>query len=87
MRLCLLLLALLVGPLTACAAEPVYEPVEVSVPVAVPCQVPDVQKPVWKLQNTPADAPLFDKVKAALIELDQRKSYETKLEAALRACR
>jgi hypothetical protein len=82
MRFSLLFLAWL----AACEGAPVYEPVEVSVPVSVPCEAPMVPKPAWKLQNTSLDAPFFETVKATLIELDQRKAYEARLEAAIKAC-
>lgn len=73
--------------LAACAApEPVFKPVTVDVPVAAPCRTPPIKQPSSPLQLVAAAAPLFDKVKAALIEIDLRKAYETRLEAALHAC-
>jgi hypothetical protein len=74
--------------LSACAApEPVFKPVSVEVPVAVPCKAPAVPKPASALRQAVLTAPLFDKVKAALVEIDVRKAYEARLEAALAACR
>lgn len=73
--------------LAACAApEPVFKPVTVDVPIAVPCKTPPAQKPVSPLSQTVPDAPLFDKVRAALVEIDLRKAYEAEIEAALAAC-
>ena len=72
--------------LTACAGEPVYQPVDISVPVATPCKPPAIKPPDWPLQTTSTQAPLFDKVKTALAELELRKAYETELEAAVKAC-
>ena len=73
--------------LTACAMPPpVFKAVTVDVPVALPCKTPALQPPVSPLQNIQTNASLFDKVKAALIEIDVRKAYETRLEAALTAC-
>lgn len=74
--------------LVACAeAPPVYRPVAVDMPVAVPCHAPVIELPTSVLQSVPADAPLFDKVKAALIEIDQCKAYQAQAEAALAVCR
>jgi hypothetical protein len=73
--------------LTSCAApEPIFKPVTVDVPVAVPCRTPAIRQPASPLRGVTPEAPLFDKVKAALIEIDLRKVYEAKLEAALTAC-
>lgn len=74
--------------LTSCAAQqPIYKPVSVDVPVRVECHVPEIPKPNSPLQQIQIDAPLFDKVKAALIEIDNRKIYEAEVEAALQSCR
>ena len=73
--------------LAACAApEPVFTPVEVAVPVAVPCRAPGVQPPESALQKMTAQNSLFDKTRAALVELDVRKAYEARLQAALAVC-
>ena len=80
-----LLLPLLL--MTSCTTEPVYHPVAVDIPIAAPCPTPSVTHPAWPLQSIPPQAPLFDKVQAALIELNLRKAYETQIEAGLNACR
>ena len=73
--------------LAACAAPPpAFRPVAVDMPVAVPCKTPPLQQPDETLRQVAPQAPLFDKIKAALIELDNRKAYETQMEAALAAC-
>jgi hypothetical protein len=73
--------------LSGCSSpQPVFKAVTVDVPVAVPCRVPEIQRPSSALQQVQAQAALFDKVKAALIEIDNGKAYEARLEAALRAC-
>ena len=78
----------LLAVLAACAPPPpVFKPVTVEVPVATPCRAPDIAAPASPLATTKADASLFDKVKAALIEIDLRRAYETQLQAALDACR
>ena len=68
--------------LAGCAAVPQrYE-----VPVQVPCRVTVPEKPVWATESLKPDADIFDKVKALLAERRQRQAYETKLEAAAKAC-
>jgi hypothetical protein len=72
--------------LAGCAAQPVYKPVTVEVPVPVPCRVPVVLHPVWPFQALPAQAALFEQTRALLAENELRQAYETRLEAALKAC-
>ena len=73
--------------LAGCAEpQPVFKPVTVEVPVATPCKAPDIPKPDFALAHvTPTDG-LFNKVKASLVEIDQRKAYEAPLVAAAGAC-
>ena len=71
--------------LSGCSTlPPVYRPVEVPMPVAVPCHAPAVTAPA--APAVPASADLAAKVRAALIELDLRKAYEARLQAALATC-
>ena len=73
--------------LTSCAQpQTIFKPVEVDRPVAISCTHHDIEKPDAALSKTTPQASLFDKTKAALIELDNRKTYEAQLEAALSAC-
>jgi hypothetical protein len=73
--------------LAACASDPpVYKPVEVKVPVAVPCKAPQIEVPAWPLQKLDPAASLFEKVKAALVEIELRKGYEAQLSVAANAC-
>ena len=72
--------------LAGCAGDPVYRPVDVSMPLAAPCKAPRIDEPSWPLKKTDADAPLFDKTKKALAEIELRKAYEAELRAALTAC-
>jgi hypothetical protein len=73
--------------LAACAAPPpVFRPVAVDMPVEVPCKIPAIQRPDEPLRHVAPQASLFDKVKAALAEIDNRKAYETQMEAAMAAC-
>jgi hypothetical protein len=83
--LTLAVLTLLLLP--ACAApETVFKPVAVDIPVAMPCRAKPPQKPVSPLAHLSKPASLFDETKAVLVELDVRKAYEDRLEAALKSC-
>lgn len=71
--------------LTACADEQiVYKPLQVDVPVSSTCTPPNVQKPVWPTETKPVG--LFKRVQAALVEIELRRGYDAKLEAAIKAC-
>ena len=73
--------------LAACAGQqPVFRPVTVDVPVGVPCKAAPVPKPDFPLSHVAVTGSLFEKVKAALVELDRRKAYEARLKARLSAC-
>ena len=60
--------------------------VTVQVPVQVPCRIPYVSRPEYALQRLGQGADYYDRVKAAFIEIEQRKGYEARLEAAAKAC-
>ncbi|MDE1901537.1 MAG: hypothetical protein KGI37_07835 [Alphaproteobacteria bacterium] len=73
--------------LCACAApQPVLKPMEVDVPVSVPCKVTAPQRPDFALAHATPAQTIFEKVRAALVELDQRKAYEAQLESKITAC-
>ncbi len=73
--------------LSACAAPPpVLEPVDVDMPVVVACRTAPVEKPDFALLHITGDQNLAEKTKAALIELDQRKSYEAALQSQIALC-
>lgn len=74
------------GCLTACAGNTVYQPVEVKVPVEVQCKPPVVVHPAFPLKDVPTTASIFDKTRAALIEIDLRQIYEDQLNAAIKTC-
>lgn len=61
-------------------------PKQAKVGVRVDCKVQMPEKPVWATEALPKGASFYDLAKAALAELKQRQAYETKLEAAARAC-
>lgn len=83
MRLALILSILL---LAGCAA-PVRVPVEVRVPVPVPCRAPIVEVPRFATADLRPEDGLQTKVRALLAERQQHLAYETRLRAALDACR
>ncbi|WEJ72844.1 hypothetical protein [Pseudomonas sp. PSE14] len=79
------LLALLLS-IAGCTST-VPQPVEVRVPVPVPCQTPSIELPRFVTADLrPADD-LQTKVRALLAERQQHLAYETRLRAALDACR
>lgn len=81
---CVLLAAALAG----CAGAPVAVRTErVEVPVSVPCRTPEIPRPAWALDTLPKGASLFQRVQAAFVEIEQRRAYEARLEAAVRACK
>jgi hypothetical protein len=74
--------------LSACSSAPdvVYKTVSVSVPVQVPCVINPVYHPVWPTQQLAKNATFFEKVRAIVTEMQLRRSYELKLEAAVKSC-
>lgn len=81
-------LALLAVSLAGCAGAPVVVKTErVEVPVPVPCRTPEISRPAWALDTLPKGASLFKRVQAAFVEIEQRRAYEARLEAAVKACR
>jgi hypothetical protein len=86
-----LALSLTLG-LCACATKPPetkieYVPQRVEVPVQVRCKVQYPEHPPYAMDD-PAlkDKTVFDKATAALVEIEQRRAYEERLEAALKVC-
>jgi hypothetical protein len=73
--------------LATCApSPPVFKPVSVDVPIAIPCRMIPVAKPDFALSHVTTADDIAQKTKAALIELNQRRGYETELEAHVTAC-
>ncbi len=68
--------------LSGCATNTV--PIKVAVPVKCTAEVP--QRPVMPTEVLPTTAGSFDKVRAALAEIDFREGYEVELLAALKSC-
>lgn len=84
MRVSIKALSLLLT-LSACQGT-AYIPQEVKIPVTQRCDVKMPEAPNYSLPQTPADAQLFDKVKAALSDIELYKGYTAELEAAVKAC-
>ena len=61
-------------------------PERVLVPVEVPCKVDVPAEPAWATKSLPADADIFDQVRALLAERKQRIAYERLLRAAVMSC-
>lgn len=80
-------LAVLVLVLSGCAATRVSVPVPVKVVVPEKCRAEVPQRPVMPTEVLPLDAKPFDRVRAALAEIDFREGYEVELLAALQSCR
>ena len=83
---CGLSLTLLASCASTTPATPVI-PAEVQVPITVRCKAPNVDRPVWPLQTSTGTEPLDVLVRNALAEIELRKGYEEKLEAAVEACK
>ena len=64
-----------------------YVPQRVEVSVPVRCRVAFPARPAYALEDRALkDKTSFDKTTAALVEIEQRRAYEEKLEAALKVC-
>ena len=64
-----------------------YVPQRVEVSVPVRCKVAFPARPAYALEDPGLkDKTSFDKTTAALVEIEQRRAYEEKLEAALKVC-
>ncbi len=80
------LLAISVLFLVGCTSTP-PAPVEVRIPVPVPCQAPTVETPRFATADLRRADDLQTKARALLAERQQHLAYETRLRAALDACR
>lgn len=74
--------------LAGCESAPktVFVPTEVKVPVREACKISPPPVPDWFVDQLPKDASRFDKAKAVLAELEQRRAYEAELRAAATKC-
>lgn len=73
--------------LAGCAhTEPRVVYREVKVPVSVPCRVTLPDEPVYATQGLTLDEPLFEMVRALLVEREQRKARDVEVTAAAKSC-
>lgn len=73
--------------LAACGhVQQVAEPVTVKVPVPVSCNIENIREPDWNVPRIAANAKPYDKLKAALADLELSKGYIEELTAELEAC-
>lgn len=74
--------------LAGCASTPevITQTRTVEIPVGVPCRVPVIERPAWALDQVDPAADVYTKGQAALVELEQRRAYEEKQQAAIAAC-
>lgn len=89
------LVALQLIALAGCATQgavdqtpraPVTVGVEAKVGVREKCKVTLPPEPLWQVDITPATASEFEKSKAALAELEQRRAWEVKAKAEAKKC-
>jgi hypothetical protein len=74
--------------LAACAhasVEPVVQTVEIKVPVPVPCRI-HVGKPKFAADHSNLNENIDNQAKTLLVDREQRKAYERKLEAGVKGC-
>ena len=74
------------APLNQKPADPIFVATPVSVPVREECHVDAVPEPRWAVDEVAPDASAFDKSKAILAEVEQRRDYENQLKAAAKKC-
>ncbi len=65
--------------------KPIVQTVVVEKPVPVPCRVPAIERPAWETERANAADPVLVS-RAIRAELEQRRGYETRLEAAAKSC-
>ena len=72
--------------LAGCASEPRIEYREVKTVVPVPCRVTLPDEPDYATNSLALDAPIFDMVRALLVEREQRKARDVEVTAAAKSC-
>ena len=67
-------------------APPIVETVIVEKPVPVPCKIPPIERPPFAVNRvSPADD-MVTINRALRAEIEQRRGYELRLEAGVKAC-
>lgn len=82
-------LGLVIVLLSGCGLiEPrrIVETVTIEKPVPVPCRVEPVARPAWEVSRVSAADDMVTINRALRAEIEQRRGYEIKLEAAVKAC-
>jgi hypothetical protein len=78
---------LITSGLSGCATtEPRVVYRDVKVLVSVPCKVTLPDEPEYATKGLTLDEPLFDLVRAVLVELEQRKARDVEVTAAAKSC-
>jgi|GEM_PF-5004245 len=72
--------------LTSCATPHCHEPAIIKIPVSTPCHSQAITEPAWNISKLQPDAPLTEKLKAALSDLYLSKAYNIQLKAQLDGC-
>jgi hypothetical protein len=82
-----LLLGVIVLALAGCETpRPIIETTVIDKPVAVPCKIPPIERPPFAVNRvSPADD-MVTINRALRAELEQRRGYELRLEAGVKAC-
>lgn len=84
LSLCAVLIA---SALSGCAtAEPRVIYRDVKVAVSIPCKVDLPDEPDYATNSLALDAPIFDMVRALLVEREQRKARDVEVTAAAKSC-
>lgn len=88
MKTILLTSVLAVALLSGCVTNPPKPSViTVEVPVPTPCRIKAPEVPSWPLQSSSVDeTSVYKNSQLALAEIELRKGYEIKLEAAIKEC-
>jgi hypothetical protein len=66
--------------------DPIFVPSTVQVPVPERCHVELPPEPAWAVDALLPGASPFDRSKAVLAEVEQRRDYENQLKAAATKC-
>ncbi len=86
--LALFLLLVIIFGVSGCQTQPIkpiVQTVVVEKPVQVPCRIKPVGRPAWETERANAADPVLVS-RAIRAELEQRRGYEIKLEAAAKSC-
>lgn len=65
--------------------KPIVQTVIVEKPVQVPCRIPAIERPAWETERANSADPVLVS-RAIRAELEQRRAYEAKIEAAAKSC-